>query len=98
MIKNTLLLIIRFYQSHLSIKKGYCCAYSVLHSDKSCSHAIIDIINENRLSKIIPTVYKRFFECYKSSKKLKKRKEYKDRHKDGAECCVWFSLDWWFSS
>ena len=36
--KRLALLLINFYQRHLSPRKGYCCAYRTLHGGYSCSH------------------------------------------------------------
>ncbi|WP_240782748.1 membrane protein insertion efficiency factor YidD [Escherichia sp. E2661] len=41
-----LLLLIMLYQRHLSPRKGYRCAYSVLYQTQGCSGAVKEIIQQ----------------------------------------------------
>lgn len=38
---------IRFYQRHVSPRKGFCCAHAALHGGEGCSAAVARIIRED---------------------------------------------------
>ncbi|GMA13738.1 membrane protein insertion efficiency factor YidD [Deinococcus metallilatus] len=54
---------IRFYQRHLSRRKGFCCAHAALYGGESCSAAVARIIREEGLLKGRARIAARFREC-----------------------------------
>ena len=61
--KRLALLLISFYQRHLSPRKGYCCAYRTLHGGSSCSHFGFRAIGRCGIFMGVLLLRRRFTKC-----------------------------------
>lgn len=66
-----ILLAIAFYQRHLSPRKGYRCAHSVLHGGHGCSGAIFLAVEERGWRRAVPLARARFRECHLAARILR---------------------------
>jgi putative component of membrane protein insertase Oxa1/YidC/SpoIIIJ protein YidD len=76
------------YQRHLSPRKGYACAYRVLHGGTGCSGHAKRAIAELGLWGAVPAIRQRFADCRDAAEELrdKKRKRQKDKWYDNCDC------------
>ena len=65
---------ISIYQKHISPRKGYKCAYSILHNDLSCSDYCKMEISTNGLMQGIKNTLKRFEDCKHSALQIKEKR------------------------
>lgn len=63
------------YQKHISPKKGFSCAYRVLHKSQSCSEFIKRTILERGLIEAIPAAQHRLQACKAANQVLKSKME-----------------------
>lgn len=66
---------ISFYQRYVSPRKGYACAYRVLHSDLSCSAYSKQAIEAQGLCQGIKSTLRRFQECKLAAQTIKEQRE-----------------------
>lgn len=74
--------LIRGYQKHISPKKGFSCAYRVLHGKESCSEFIKRTILEQGLIDAIPAAQHRLQACKAANQVLKSKIETPDSNKE----------------
>ena len=60
--------LIELYQRHLSPRKGYRCAYSVLHGGTGCSGYAKHAIAEHGIFNAYPLIMQRFSDCTDAAK------------------------------
>lgn len=72
--RHTASALITTYQKHISPKKGFSCAYRVLHGGESCSGYIKRTILQQGLMRAIPLSRRRFQACKAASQVLKTRR------------------------
>lgn len=65
------LLAIDAYQRHLSPRKGYRCAYSVVHGGTGCSGFAKHAIHSDGLVRAIPRIMQRFEDCRDAARMLR---------------------------
>ena len=95
MVSRAALLGIYFYQRWLSPRKGYRCAYSVLHGGTGCSGYAKAAIRERGLLAALPIVRARFRDCRAAFSEIRGEEEEKrDRkrrrgwlYSDPTDCC-----------
>ncbi len=63
------------YQKHLSPRKGFSCAYRVLHRSESCSQYTKRTILEGGIQQAMPLIQQRFQACKQANQTLKARIE-----------------------
>lgn len=68
-----LLLMIMLYQRHLSPRKGYRCAYSVLYQTQGCSGAVKDIIQQKGVIAGWGEIRQRFADCRLAAQTIRQR-------------------------
>lgn len=73
MLKYPLIFGIKIYQKFISPKKGYRCAYSVVHGGSGCSGAVIEILKNHSIFKWRKLIKKRFSDCKIASEEKKKK-------------------------
>lgn len=97
---------IEYYQTNLSHKKGYSCAYAAYHNDISCSSYGKSQISQYGTIVGVINIIKRLKKCRFASQKIKeKRKELKDKAKaqgsfqnSRKECQNMDTCEkWWFA-
>ena len=66
-----LLVLIGFYQRHLSPRKGWRCAYSVLHGGPGCSGFAREAIQAHGYGTAAPLIRQRFRECKQASQAMR---------------------------
>lgn len=54
---------ISFYQHHISPRKGYCCAYRVVHGGDSCSQYVKNVLADKSLFESTLLARRRFRDC-----------------------------------
>ncbi len=59
------------YQQYISPRKGFSCAYRILHGDESCSHYIKRMFIEQDFSRAIAAAGQRFKACKEANQILK---------------------------
>ncbi|MBW4682365.1 MAG: membrane protein insertion efficiency factor YidD [Microcoleus vaginatus WJT46-NPBG5] len=74
--------LIRGYPKHISPKKGFSCAYRVLHGKESCSEFIKCTILEQGLIEVIPVAKHRLQACKAATQVLKSKIETPDSNKE----------------
>lgn len=89
MIKMIAIGSIRFYQKHLSHRKGYKCAHGVLHQNGTCSSIILNIVKTEPLTKWYSLIRGQFNNCKVALKTIEEQKE-KDNKKrrEGKKECL----------
>lgn len=91
MISKMAILCIKGYQRYISPRKGFRCAYGVLHGTHGCSGAVIEILQKKGILAGVPAIRERFSACKDACEELNKQKEQKKQKKkeeaDG-ECCL----------
>lgn len=70
---GTALAVIYAYQRWFSPRKGYRCAYSVLHGGTGCSGFVKHQIMDHGLWRAIPFIRQRFRDCQHASQELRTR-------------------------
>jgi putative component of membrane protein insertase Oxa1/YidC/SpoIIIJ protein YidD len=65
---------IQYYQKYISPRKGYFCAYRVLHNELSCSNFCINEIERNGIFMGIRNTIDRLKACKIASSKLKEKR------------------------
>ncbi|MFS1430823.1 membrane protein insertion efficiency factor YidD [Vibrio splendidus] len=96
MLSKLSLLAISFYQKFISPRKGYRCAYGVLHGTHGCSGHVKKAIQIKGVISAIPDIKNQFANCKSASieiqRKRDKRKHTKespcDSFLDNLDCCV----------
>lgn len=81
--------LIRLYQTRLSPRKGFRCAYSVVHGGPGCSGAVLEILETKGLIRGLPSIRSRFQQCSDAAEERKKRR----RRENGAAACGCDGLD-----
>lgn len=71
---NLILKLIVFYQRIVSPRKGYRCAYSVLHHTQGCSGAVKDIIHNKGVVDGWREIRQRFADCRVAAETLQQQK------------------------
>ncbi|EMY7926577.1 membrane protein insertion efficiency factor YidD [Klebsiella aerogenes] len=71
---NLILKLIAFYQRIISPRKGYRCAYSVLHHTQGCSGAVKDIIHNKGVVDGWREIRQRFADCRVAAETLQQQK------------------------
>ncbi|NES97529.1 MAG: membrane protein insertion efficiency factor YidD [Desertifilum sp. SIO1I2] len=61
------------YQRYISPRKGFACAYRILHQDLSCSEYAKRAIAKHGLGDAIPLIHQRFQACKQANQTLKTR-------------------------
>ena len=83
--------LIRFYQRHLSPRKGYCCAHRKLHGGASCSQFGLRVLESQSLLLFLPMMRRRFDRCADAAAVLQTRHEEKEeerkRQSQGTPSC-----------
>lgn len=84
------LLAIGGYQRHVSPRKGFRCAYSVLNGGTGCSGFVDEAIRAHGLRAAIPLVRERFGDCKLAAQSLggdaNNRRKGKSKRRDGCDC------------
>lgn len=68
-----LLLLIMLYQRHLSPRKGYRCAYSVLYQTQGCSGAVKEIIQQKGVIAGWGEIRQRFADCRLAAQTIRQK-------------------------
>ncbi|HBC9290540.1 TPA: membrane protein insertion efficiency factor YidD [Escherichia coli] len=68
-----ILLLIMFYQRHLSPRKGYRCAYSVLYQTQGCSGAVKNIIQQKGVLAGWSEIRQRFADCRLAAQTIRQK-------------------------
>ncbi len=68
--RKLLIRLINLYQTHISPRKGYSCAYRILHQDESCSCYVKNSLLETDLMTAISRSRRRFRDCHEAAKIL----------------------------
>ena len=84
---NLIIQLIQFYQQHISLHKGYRCAYSALHGHSSCSSWAIRILKKQKLSFFFPLMKRRFQACNQAHEEIKKEKLETVNNSDTVDPC-----------
>jgi putative component of membrane protein insertase Oxa1/YidC/SpoIIIJ protein YidD len=77
---------IRFYQKHLSSRKGYKCAHGVLHQNGTCSSIILNIVKENSITKWKSKISEQFSSCKQAKFTIDKEREEKKKKEKSRFC------------
>ncbi len=77
--------LIRLYQTRLSPRKGFRCAYSVEHGGPGCSGAVLEILEAKGLICGLPSIRHRFKQCSDAAEERKKRRRREDRAACGCD-------------
>ncbi|CAM3471636.1 Putative membrane protein insertion efficiency factor [Klebsiella spallanzanii] len=87
---NLILKLIVFYQRVISPRKGYRCAYGVLHHTQGCSGAVKEIIQRKGVIGGRKEIRQRFADCRLAAEALQKQKPKDDlkRKKRRSHCDV----------
>ena len=83
MLSPVALWLIGVYQRHLSPRKGYACAYRVLHGGTGCSGFAKQAIGSHGTIRALPLIRARFAGCRDAAVSLRKEKESKKIKDDG---------------
>lgn len=75
---------IRFYQQHISPRKGYCCAHNALHQNGSCSSWAISVIESQGALAMASEFGSRIAECAEANKELSEKK--KENEEESQPC------------
>lgn len=81
-----MLYLIKLYQTYISPRKGYCCAYGALYKNGSCSVRVSDIIQSDGLISGGPKIKNQFvlcteaYEAIKDNNKVRKERKKKDKY------------------
>lgn len=93
-VNQTAIAAITGYQKYLSPRKGFSCAYRVLHHSDSCSQHIKKLIAKYGIIDAIPLVRKRLKACKNAyiilkseTEEERKRRERKNRFDPGCDNC-----------
>ncbi|MDU4436889.1 MAG: membrane protein insertion efficiency factor YidD [Pluralibacter gergoviae] len=90
---TVILTLIAFYQRFISPRKGYRCAYGVLHHTHGCSGAVKHIVQQKGIIAGWRDIRQRFADCREAAQTLRERRlsedeeENKNKRCDRAECC-----------
>ncbi|WP_194207514.1 membrane protein insertion efficiency factor YidD [Superficieibacter sp. 1612_C1] len=90
-----ILKLIAFYQRVISPRKGYRCAYGVLHNTHGCSGAVKHIIQQKGIIAGWSDIRQRFADCHEAAQTLRARRlsddedesERKNKRRERAEWC-----------
>ncbi|TAN85469.1 MAG: membrane protein insertion efficiency factor YidD [Phormidium sp. SL48-SHIP] len=69
--RSFLVALIDLYQTYISPRKGYSCAYRILHQGESCSCYVKNSLLETDLMSAISRSRQRFRDCHEAAKILK---------------------------
>ncbi|HEY4466232.1 MAG TPA: membrane protein insertion efficiency factor YidD [Klebsiella sp.] len=83
---NLILKLIFFYQRIISPRKGYCCAYGVLHHTQGCSGAVKEIIQRKGVIGGWEEIRQRFADCRLAAETLQKQKPEDDLKRKERRC------------
>ncbi|WP_390913096.1 membrane protein insertion efficiency factor YidD [Pseudosulfitobacter sp. SM2401] len=71
MLNAASLVLIRGYQTYLSPRKGYGCAYRLAHGGTGCSGYVKHRIAETGVIRAMPSIFQRFAACKRAALSLK---------------------------
>jgi len=77
--------LIRLYQTQLSPRKGFRCAYSLEHGGPGCSGAVLEILETKGLILGMPSIRNRFQQCSVAAEEREKRRRREDRTACGCD-------------